>query len=217
MGAGDRRVAVILERMDTLRVEAALLRSVLPDLVLREGMRIVASVAERAGQRGIIVLAGTPLAAQLPDGVNVGDVLRLVVAETSPDRVVLQIAEPAASSAPPLPPSAAPVAVAAVPLPGGANARISVDERDGGGRGEGEDERHELRVTYASASLGRLELHLALAGGEALRVHVRAAAGPPFELAQTAANELAEAIGAATGKPAQVQVSPRHDPLDVYA
>jgi hypothetical protein len=216
MGAGDRRVAVILERMDTLRVEAALLRSVLPDLVLREGMRIVASVAERAGQRGIIVLAGTPLAAQLPDGVNVGDVLRLVVAETSPERVVLQIADPAPSSAPPVPPTAAPVAVA-VPLPGAANARISVDERDGGGRGEGEGERHELRVTYASASLGRLELHLALAGGEALRVHVRAAAGPPFELARTAASELADAIGAATGKPAQVQVSPRHDPLDVYA
>jgi len=216
MGAGDRRVAVILERMDTLRVEAALLRSVLPDLVLREGMRIVASVAERAGQHGIIVLAGTPLAAQLPDNVNVGDVLRLVVAETSPDRVVLQIAEPVASSAPPPPPPAAPVAVA-LPLPGGANARISVDERDGGGRGEGEREHHELRVTYASASLGRLELHLALAGGEALRVNVRAAAGAAFELAQAAASELAEAIGAATGKPAQVQVSPRHDPLDVYA
>jgi hypothetical protein len=215
MGAGDRRVGVILERMDTLRVEAALLRSVLPDLVLREGMRIVASVAERAGQRGIIVLAGTPLAAQLPDNVNVGDVLRLVVAETSPDRVVLQIAEPAASSAPPPPPpTAAPVAVT-VALPGGANARISVDERDGGGRGEGE--RHELRVTYASASLGRLELHLALAGGDALRVNVRAAAGAPFERAQAAASELADAIGAATGRPAQVQVSPRHDPLDVYA
>jgi hypothetical protein len=216
MGAGDRRVAVILEAMDTLRVEAALLRSVLPDLVLREGMRIVASVAERAGQRGIIVLAGTPLAAQLPDNVNVGDVLRLVVAESSPDRVVLQIAaDPAPNAAPP-PATAPPVAVA-VPLPGGVNARITVDERDGGGRGARDRERHELRVTYASASLGRLELHLALAGGEALRVDVRAAAGAPFELARAGADELAAAIGAATGKPAKVQVSPRHDPLDVYA
>lgn len=198
--------------MDTLRVEAALLRSVLPDLVLREGMRIVASVAERAGQRGIIVLAGTPLAAQLPENVSVGDVLRLVVAETSPDRVVLRIADPATTTvAPPTPP---PVAVA-VPLPGGANARVVVDERDGAGRGE--RERHELRLTYASASLGRLELHLTLAGGEALRVNVRAAAGPPFELAEAGAAELAEAIGAATGRPAQVRVSPRHDPLDVYA
>jgi hypothetical protein len=198
--------------MQTLRVEAALLRSVLPDLVLREGMQVVASVAERAGQRGIIVLAGTPLAAQLPENVGVGDVLRLVVAETSPDRVVLRIADAApAAAAPPTPP---PVAVP-VPLPGGANARIAVDERDAAGRGP--QEHHELRLTFASASLGRLELHLAMAGSEALRVHVRAAAGEAFEVAEAGAAELAEAIGAATGRPAQVSVSPRHDPLDVYA
>jgi len=195
--------------MNTLRVEAALLRSLMPELVLREGMNVVATVAERAGQRGIIVLAGTPLAAQLPGDVNVGDVLRLVVAETSPDRVVLRIAEQPAAGAPP-----SPVAVA-VPLPNGATARLTVDERDaaaGGAR-----EQHELRVTFASATLGRLELHLAMAGGEALRVHVRARAGAPFELAERHAAELAEAIGAATGRPAQVTVSPRQDPLDVYA
>jgi hypothetical protein len=196
--------------MEMLRVEAALLRSVLPDLVLREGMRIVASVAERAGAKGIIVLAGTPLAAQLPDNVQVGDVLRLVVAETSPERVVLRIADPAAAA--PLPP---PVAVA-VPLPGAMSARIAVDERDGAG-GDAPPERHEVRLTYASASLGRLELQLALAGDDALRVSVLARAGVPFELAERHAAELADAIGAATGRTAQVTVSPRHDPLDVYA
>lgn len=192
-----------------LRVEAALLRNLLPDLVLREGMRMVASVAERAGQKGIIVLAGTPLAAQLPDEVQVGDVLRLVVAETSPERVVLRIADPAAAAVS-LPP---PVAV---PLPGGAAARIAVDERDASGGGEPR-EHHEVRLTYASAALGPLELHLVLAGPEAVRVNVRARAGAAFELAESRASELAEAIGAATGKPAQVTVSPRHDPLDVYA
>jgi hypothetical protein len=195
--------------MDMLRVEAALLRNLLPDLMLREGMQVVASVAERAGQKGIIVLAGTPLAAQLPDEVQVGDVLRLVVAETSPDRVVLRIADPAAAP-PPVPP-----AVVAVPLPGGATARIAVDERDAAGGGP--REHHEVRLTYASATLGPLELHLALAGPDAVRVNVRARAGAPFELAERHAAELAEAIGAATGKPAQVSVSPRHDPLDVYA
>jgi hypothetical protein len=195
--------------MDMLRVEAALLRNLLPDLVLREGMRMVASVAERAGQKGIIVLAGTPMAAQLPDEVQVGDVLRLVVAEATPDRVVLRIADPAAMPVPPPP-------VVAVPLPGGASARIEVDERDGGAGG-GPHEHHEVRLTYASATLGRLELHLALAGPEAVRVNVRARAGAPFELAQRNATALAEAIGAATGKPAQVSVTPRHDPLDVYA
>src|SRR3954454_20516952 len=99
-----------LSEMDMLRVEAALLRNLLPDLVLREGMRMVASVAERAGQKGIIVLAGTPLAAQLP---------------------------------------------------GGAAARIAVDKRDASGGGA--REHHEVRLTYASAVLGPLELHLALA------------------------------------------------------
>ena len=193
-----------------LRVEAALLRAVLPDLVLREGMRVVASVAERAGQKGIIVLAGTPLAAQLPDDVQVGDVLRLVVAESTGDRVVLRIADQAAAA--PLPP---PVAVP-VPLPGGAQARILVDERDGAG-GDAPREQHELRLTYASTTLGRLELHLALAGGEALRVNVRARAGESFELAERHAAELTEALVTATGKPAQVTVSARHDPLDVYA
>ncbi len=192
-----------------LRVEAALLRQMLPDLVLREGMRVVASVAERAGQRGIIVLAGTPLAAQLPDEVQVGDVLRLVVAETSPERVVLRVAE----QAPSLP--AAP-AVVAVPLPGGATARIVVDERDGAGR-DAPREHHEVRLTYASATLGPLELQLTLAGADAVRVHVRARAGASFELADAGAAALAEAVGAATGGSAQVTVSPRYDPLDVYA
>lgn len=191
-----------------LRVEAALLRNLLPDLVLREGMRMVASVAERAGQKGIIVLAGTPMAAQLPDEVQVGDVLRLVVAEATPDRVVLRIADPAAMPVPPPP-------VVAVPLPGGASARIDVDERDAAGGGP--REHHEVRLTYASATLGRLDLHLALAGPEAVRVNVRARAGAPFELAERHAAALAEAIGAATGKPAQVSVTARHDPLDVYA
>jgi hypothetical protein len=193
--------------MDMLRVEAALLRNLLPDLMLREGMRIVASVAERAGEKGIIVLAGTPLAAQLPDDVQVGDVLRLIVDESTPDRVVLRIADssPQAPVAPPV----------AVPLPGGATARIVVDERDAGASEA--REHHEVRLTYASAALGPIELHLALAGPEAVRVNVRARVGEPFELAERHAGELAEAIGAATGKPAQVTVSPRRDPLHDYA
>ena len=191
-----------------LRVEAALLRNLLPDLVLREGMQIVASVAERAGQKGIIVLAGAPLAAQLPEEVQVGDVLRLVVAEASSERIVLRITDSAAMPGSPPP-------VVAVPLPGGASARIDVDERDAAGGGP--REHHEVRLTYASTTLGPLELHLALAGPEAVRVNVRARAGPAFELAERHAAALAEAIGAATGKPAQVSVSPRHDPFDAYA
>jgi len=197
-----------------LKVEAALLRNLLPDLVLREGMRVVASVAERAGQRGIIVLAGAPLAAQLPEEVQVGDVLRLIVAEAGAERIVLRVAEPAvAAPAPPPPPP--PVATVGLPLPGGMTAQITVEERDAAGRGA--DEHHEVRLMYASAALGRLDLHVALAGAEAVRVNVRAATGVPFELAERHAAELADAIGAAVGRPAQVSVTARHDPLDIYA
>ena len=196
--------------MDLLRVEAAMLRGLLPDLILREGMRVMVSVTERAGQRGIIMLAGVPLAAQLPDEVQAGDVLRLIVTETGSERIVLRIAD--AQEAPQAPPPGVPV-----PLPQGMNARITVDERDEGSAGGRDAEQHELRLTYASARLGAIELHLALAGGEALRINVRARVGGPFELAERHAVELQDAIKGATGKATQVLVSPRHDPLDVYA
>ncbi len=193
-----------------LRVEAATLRALLPGLVLREGMRVVASVSERAGQKGIIVLAGVPLAAQLPDEVRAGDVLRLVVAETSPERVVLRIADaPQPAQTPP------PVVV---PLPGGTGAHFTVAERDEREGGEGRDgERHEVRVTFRSARLGPIDLKLALAGDQGLRVDVLARAGEPLELAERHAAALQAAIASATGRPAQVFVNPRRDPLDVYA
>jgi len=196
--------------MNLLRVEAAMLRGLLPDLVLREGMRVIVSVTERAGQRGIILLAGVPLAAQLPDEVQAGDVLRLVVTETVSERIVLRIAD--AQEAPPAPPPGV-----AVPLPQGMNARITVDERDEDGSSGRDADQHEVRLTYASARLGAIELHVALAGGEALRINVRARVGGPFELAERHAAELQNAITAATGKATQVLVSPRQDPLDVYA
>ena len=84
-----------------------------------------------------------------------------------------------------------------------------------GGSGVGSDgEQHEVRLTYASARLGAVELHLALAG-DAVRVGVRARAGAPYQLAERHGAELQAAVAAATGKPAQVVVSARHDPFDV--
>jgi hypothetical protein len=196
--------------MDLMRVEAAMLRGLLPNLVLREGMGVMVSVTERAGQKGIIMLAGVPLAAQLPDEVQAGDVLRLIVTEAGGERIVLRIAD--AQDAPAATPPGVPV-----PLPEGMNARITVAERDESSPGGRDADHHEVRLTYASARLGAIELHLALAGGEALRINVRARVGGPFELAERHAAELQDAIGAATGKVTQVLVSPRHDPLDVYA
>ena len=47
-------------------VDPALLRVEMPELVLRPGMTLAARVAERSGSRGILMLAGHPLSAQLP-------------------------------------------------------------------------------------------------------------------------------------------------------
>lgn len=192
--------------MESLRIQAALLRAQLPDLVLREGMQFTARVAERTERLGIIMLAGAPLTAELPDEVRAGDVLRLTVAETGAERVVLRLTDP-----PALPP---PVAGVGVPLPGGAAGRITAEEREAGGRDDaGRDAVH---VTYTSATLGAFDLALTLAPDGVL-VTVGARAGTPVALAEAAAEELRDAVGRATGRPAAVHVWTRHDPLDVYA
>lgn len=192
--------------MEALRIQAALLRAQLPDLILREGMTLVARVTERHERHGVIVLAGAPLSAELPDEVRAGDVLRLTVAETSADRVLLRVTDPAGQA--PIPPGVG------LPLPGGGAARITVGERDGAsGTGEEPDD---VRVTYHSAVLGAIDLHLALAADGVL-VTVQARAGESADRARAAAEELREAIGSATARDVQVRVTERRDPLDVYA
>src|SRR5437764_6073187 len=105
-----------------LQLEAALLRRQLPDLLLRPGMTLFARVAEREGKHGIIVLAGSPLVAELPDEVQAGDKLRLLVQDTRGERVAMKLV-PEEPAAPPQSP------VIGVPLPDGSTARVSVDER----------------------------------------------------------------------------------------
>src|SRR4051795_11656372 len=106
-----------------LQLEAALLRRQLPDLLLRPGMTLFARVAERQGQHGIIMLAGSPLVAQLPDEVQIGDKLRLLVEDTRGERVTMKLV----NEQPVAPPSNPAVTV---PLPGGGEAAVSVEERD---------------------------------------------------------------------------------------
>src|SRR4051794_23208288 len=111
-----------------LQVEAAFFRRAMPDLILREGSMLAARVAERHGRHGIITLGGTPLLAELPDGVKTGDTLQLLVADTRGEKVVMRLiqdnpAEQAASSV-------------NLTQPDGSQARLTVDEdgsQDGGG------------------------------------------------------------------------------------
>src|SRR5437763_16627419 len=95
-----------------LQLEAALLRNQMPDLPLRPGMTLFARAAEREGKHGIIVLAGSPLVAELPDEAQAGDKLRLLVQDTRGERVAMKLVP----EDPPAPPQ---TPVTGLPLPDG--------------------------------------------------------------------------------------------------
>jgi hypothetical protein len=184
-----------------------MLRAEIPDLVLRPGMTLAARVAERHGNRGLLMIANAALAAELPEQVKAGDRLRLRVTEASAERVVMQLVDEGAAAQ--QQPAAVPV-----PLPGGLAAQLQVDEREGEGRRGGEQAA--VAITYRSPQLGAIDFRLALEGGS-LTAHVKAAIGAPYELAREQGEALRDELGRATGKPVQLTIVPRHDPLDVYA
>jgi hypothetical protein len=181
-----------------------MLKAELPTLVVRPGMTLAARVAETHGSRGLLMIANAALAAELPAGVKAGDTLKLRVQDATSERIVMRMESEVQQ--PPVVP---------VPLPGGQQATLYVDEREGEGS-QGAAGRSQVAITYRSTRLGALDFQLALEGG-ALTAQVRAREGAPFEEAQTQAGELRDALNRATGKPVQLTVVPRHDPLDVYA
>src|SRR4051794_13030244 len=122
---------MILEAMDLLRVQAALLRAQLPELVLRPGMTLPARVMERHGQMGVLLLAGTPLSAQLPDELRAGDRLRLRVEDVGEQIVLRTVESPAQQQ------SQAPPPEIALPLPNGGGAGPPGAGEGGGGGGGG--------------------------------------------------------------------------------
>jgi hypothetical protein len=202
---------MILEAMDLLRVEAALLRAQLPELVLRPGMTLPARVMERHGQMGLLLLAGTPLSAQLPDELKAGDRLRLRV-ESVGEQVVLRTVESPAQ------PAATPPPELALPLPNGARAEVRVTERAADGRGD--DEPASVALDYDSPALGTLDMRLVQQpGGAGLQVTVGATAGAPEERVRGAAEELRRALAEATGLPATVRVigRPPKSRVSLYA
>jgi hypothetical protein len=188
-------------------IDPALLKAEIPQLVLRPGMTLAARVAERQGSRGLLMIANAALAAELPEEVKAGDTLRLRVTEAGPERVVMRLVEESQQAQQPT--------VVPVPLPGGLKSQILVDEREGEGS-QVAGGTSQVAITYRSPQLGALDFRLALEGG-GLTAHVKAAQGARHELAREQAEELRDALGRATRKPVQLTVSPRHDPLDVYA
>jgi hypothetical protein len=185
--------------------ELVLLRTSLPDIPLRAGTLLHARVLERHGGQGIIDLAGAILTAELPEHVEAGSRLRLRVRDATAERLHLRL-EPAPVAVPP---------PAGLPLPGGAVARLTVEER-GAGRGADGAPAPFVTLVYESETLGRVELRLGLDSG-ALAAAVRVREGDVHARAAAAAGELRAALRAATGLPCELAVLPRHDPLDTYA
>ena len=198
--------------LDPIAVTAALLRAQLPDVPLREGATLMARVASRGEQHAVIVLAGIPVTAQVPPGVEAGATLKLKVHEVTPERVTLQI-DPAGTqpAAPPLPSAG----VGGVPLPQVPRAEVAVDEPPARRRDAGGEEVSTVSLAFNSPTLGRLDLRLELRG-ERLLAEVTTPAGAAHHIASAGAERLRAKLTEAGLEPT-VRVRPRHTPLDLYA
>ncbi len=197
--------------MDPIAVDIRLIRAVLgTELRVTPGRALMARVVAADGQgRGSLSIAGALIDAKLPKGVQAGDELRLTVRDITPERVVLSLSDQAAAAA----------AQAAVELPGGGHVRVSPlsDEDEAGSRGrQSGPGRHTLALVYDAPTLGAVDLRFEL-DPQSLRVSATLAAGEPAALAAGAAGELRDALGAALGRPVTVEVTPRREPLDLYA
>jgi hypothetical protein len=109
------------------------------------------------------------------------------------------------------------VPVAAAQLPGGGVLRVTEEDAQGSqSRSGGSPESQTLSLRYDAPALGPVDLRFDLDAGS-LSVNVSVAPGTPLSLAQARADELRDALTTGVGRPASVTVTPRHEPLDVYA
>ena len=191
-----------------------ILRSLAPDLPLPVGAVLGARVLARDGERGTLLLAGARVAAKLPEGVAPGDHLRLRVQETSGERLVLKVLEPA---------QAAPVeqsqlaALAPLQLPGGATARLFVEpDGEGAGSRRAEDPPRSIFLRYDSPVLGRIDVALTLTG-QAIGAAVQLSAGEPARVARSESGSLQGALAGAASRPALVQILARDETVDLRA
>jgi hypothetical protein len=184
-------------------VQTLLLRTQLPDVALREGTAVVARVLSRGEHHGVLVIAGIPLTATLPEEIGkAGETLRLRVSEVTQERVTLRLDEvlnPAAQ----LPPQPAD------------RPRVTIQDPPSRQYVAGE-ERSTVALTFQSPALGRLDLRIELAGTR-VNVGVEAPPGRSYELADAASGRLQAGLQARMGRDAAVKVRPRREPLDVYA
>jgi len=199
----------------TTPVALSMLRAVAPDVPLTVGSILGARVLSREGDRGTLLMLGARLAAQLPEGVQEGDRLRVRIQESSPERLVLKVLEPA--DAPAAQPGAGLTALPPLALPGGATARLFVepDEEHPGAAGA-KDRPRTVYLRYDSPVLGRIDVALTLTG-EAIGAAIGLSAGEPARAARTGSAELQGALSAAAARPALVQILARDETVDLRA
>jgi hypothetical protein len=184
-------------------VKTLLLQAQFPDLPLRAGASIVARVMSRGASHGVLVIAGVPLSAQMPKEIGqTGETLRLKVTEVTPERVTLQLDQVLIPAGPP-------------PAPAAERPRVTVEEPPRTVRVDGE-ERSTVTLSFQSTALGRLDLRLEV-GGARVHAGIEAPAGRSYDLADAAAARLQAGLHASTGLEAEVRVTARHEPLDLYA
>jgi len=203
-----------------------------PDIKIVPGRAVMARVVQAPpGQKGSLSIAGYLLDAELPEDVQAGQDLRLVVKDVNAERVLLAVTDPHGAeqaqqsqqsqqtqpSQPLQTPAPDPslVAPSVVPLPGGGS--VQVTEREAGGRGGRQGERQDVVLRYDAPALGAIDLRFQMDAG-ALSVSVSAAPGQPLERAQAGADTLRRALTASMpGRAVSVTVTPRRGPLDLYA
>jgi hypothetical protein len=188
--------------MEPIAVAAALLREQLPDVTLRAGSTVVARVASVNEQHAVLVLAGIPLNAEVPPGLENGATLRLKVREVTPERVTLQI-DPQQQVVPQAPP-------AQVQEP-----RVMVEEPPHRGRGEDGEPADIVALSFTSPTLGRIDLRLEL-NGVRLLTDVTTSPGPPTDLARGSSERLRANLEG-VGLDPTVRVRPRRQSFDGYA
>ncbi|HEV2812963.1 MAG TPA: hypothetical protein VGW10_06900 [Solirubrobacteraceae bacterium] len=189
--------------------DLVLLRGLFADTALRPGMVLAARVLERDGPRGMLLLNGARVPAQLPPELVAGAALRVRVQEVSAERLTLQVLP----ATPPASPDAAAPTVG-LPLPGGARFRVEPDE-PGTAAPDAAPGRRTIALRFDSPALGRLDFLLAV-DAESASARVEVAAGAA-EVARSAANELRDGLASATERPASVTVRERGETLDVRA
>jgi hypothetical protein len=197
-----------------IAVQLIMLQQSMPDVTLRLGQSLLARVAERHGDRGILMIGGQPLVAQLPEHVRPGDVLKLAVRDITAEQVVMQMHE-GKESAEAAQQGQGPIAVP-VPVPGGPPAFIHVDDQASEGEGAGEGDVSAIALTYESPALGPVNFRIGM-DASAVVAEVRVAAGAPLELATAAQSALRDALAAGTERVATVTVAPRPGSFDVSA